>query len=314
MILGSGDPSPDPTRQGPAVAVVVDDSVYLVDAGVGLVRRASEAAMERRISALAAPRLNKVFITHLHSDHTLGLADLMFTPWLMGRTGGLRAWGPAGLQAMGSHLAEAWSEDLAMRAAWEKSENPDGYQLVGCEIPRDADSRVVYTDDLVTVTAFAVSHGDWNQELNPPVDTAGNRAFGYRFDTPDASVVISGDTKPDPETFRRFCNGCDILLHEVYSIRERAVLTDSARRVYDRQFHTPSLALAEAVAPAARPRLLVLYHASHFPGVTNEELLQEVAEHYPGRVCFGHDLDVFSRGGASQCEPADADAGMAASQ
>src|SRR4051812_45743302 len=70
VLLGTGTPNPDPDRFGPAVAIVVDNNVYLVDAGAGIVRRAAAAMRADTIPALASARLGIVFITHLHSDHT----------------------------------------------------------------------------------------------------------------------------------------------------------------------------------------------------------------------------------------------------
>src|SRR3954465_12965356 len=84
VMLGTGTPNADPDRYGPAVAVVVDETSYLVDFGVGVVRRAA-AAERLGIKAPAAPNLRRAFATHLHSDHTLGLADLILTPWILER-------------------------------------------------------------------------------------------------------------------------------------------------------------------------------------------------------------------------------------
>src|SRR5262245_39223322 len=80
VLLGTGTPNTDPDRFGPAVAIVVDSSVYLVDAGAGIVRRAGAAKRADSIPALDSPKLGIVFLTHLHSDHTVGLPDLMFSP------------------------------------------------------------------------------------------------------------------------------------------------------------------------------------------------------------------------------------------
>ncbi len=88
VLLGTGTPLPDPERAGPSVAVVVGDTPYLVNAGTGLVRRAA-AAREKGIEALRPVNLNIAFLTHLYSDHTLGLPDLIITPWIMGRKGAL---------------------------------------------------------------------------------------------------------------------------------------------------------------------------------------------------------------------------------
>src|SRR4029079_15783538 len=142
---------------------------------------------------------------------------------------------------------------------------------------------VVYKDSNVTVTAFPVKHGDLI-------------AYGYRFVTPDRTVVISGDTSPS-ETIVENCNGCDVLIHEAYSMFKynRVNPRDQARR---KQLHTSSLELAE-IARRARPGLLVLYHRSSIggsvAGVPNPEdvLFQELTAVYRGKVVTGHDLDIF---------------------
>ena len=88
ILLGTGTPNADPTRSGPALAIVVDSNVYIVDAGPGIVRRAAAAK-------IPMPRLRIAFLTHLHSDHTVGIPDLWFTGWIRGRKVPLRVWGPA---------------------------------------------------------------------------------------------------------------------------------------------------------------------------------------------------------------------------
>ena len=99
VLLGTGTPVPDPDRSGPATAVVVDDVAYIVDLGPGVVRRARAAAMARGLKALEPTNLRIAFLTHLHSDHTIGFPDLIFTPWTMGRRVPLEVYGPKGLKA-----------------------------------------------------------------------------------------------------------------------------------------------------------------------------------------------------------------------
>ena len=115
-LLGTGNPSADPDRWGPAVAVVVNDRAYLIDCGPGVVRRAA-AAEKNGIAALKAKELKIVFITHLHSDHTLGYPDLIFSPWVLGRTEPLEAYGPHGLKNMTSHVEKAWDGGCTDSAA-----------------------------------------------------------------------------------------------------------------------------------------------------------------------------------------------------
>jgi ribonuclease BN (tRNA processing enzyme) len=135
VVLGTGTPLPDPERSGPAVAVVVNNVAYLVDCGAGVVRRAA-AAYKAGISALDVPKLKIVFITHLHSDHTLGYPDLIFSPWVMERTEPLTAYGPRGLRAMTAHIEKAWQEDIRVRTQGLEKANRTGYRVLVHEIPR----------------------------------------------------------------------------------------------------------------------------------------------------------------------------------
>ena len=280
VILGSGNPNPDPDRSGPSVAIVVNGSAYLVDSGPGVVRRAA-AANKKGIAALAVPNLKFVFLTHLHSDHTLGLPDLIFSPWTLGRTEPLRIFGPPGTKKMTANLLAAYSEDIDMRLHGGEPSNPTGYKAQATEI-KSSRSTVVYQDANVTVTAFPVPHGSWKH------------AFGYRFDTridgkPDRSIVISGDTTYSP-AIAEACHGCDVLLHELYS-QPGFDKREPVWRAYHSRFHTSSGDLAK-IATQARPGLLVLYHQM-FMGTGEEDLVQEVQRGYSGKVVSAHDLDAY---------------------
>src|SRR6202162_6306716 len=182
VVLGTGNPSADPERWGPAVAVVVNGRAYLIDCGPGVVRRAA-AAEKNGIASLKAKELKIVFITHLHSDHTLGYPDLIFSPWVLERSEPLEAYGPRGLKSMTSHIEKARAEDIRLRLHGLEEANATGYKVNVHEIQ----PGVVYRDDNVTVMAFPVKHGTWKY------------AFGYRFDTKDRRIVISGDTAPTDE-------------------------------------------------------------------------------------------------------------------
>src|SRR5205085_7952668 len=107
VMLGTGNPAANPERSGPSVAIVVNDTPYLVDCGPGVVRRAS-AAHQKGVAGLAVQKLKTLFVTHLHSDHTLGYADVIFSPWVLGRKEALEAYGPSGLKAMTDHLLAAY--------------------------------------------------------------------------------------------------------------------------------------------------------------------------------------------------------------
>ncbi len=128
VMLGTGTPNAHPERMGPAVAVVANGTPYLIDAGAGVVRRANQASREGQ-PALAPERLRHVFLTHLHTDHTLGLADVMFTPWGLGRSDPLEVYGPRGIKAMTDHLLRAYQEDIRIRIDGLEPINADGYRV-----------------------------------------------------------------------------------------------------------------------------------------------------------------------------------------
>lgn len=272
VLLGTGTPTAEPDRSGPAVAVVVNGSAYLVDFGPGVVRRAAAASMAGA-RALAVPNLKTAFVTHLHSDHTVGYPDLILTPWVLGRREPLEVYGPPGIRSMTDHILAAYAEDIDIRLHGLEHGHPEGYKVNVHEI----EPGVVYEDGNVMVKAFAVKHGSWPS------------AYGYRFETADRTIVISGDTAP-AESIRTNAEGCDVLVHEVYSQSAFRRLPEQMQR-YHASFHTSSVELAR-IAAEARPGLLVLYHQLLW-GATEEGLLGEIRALYNGRVVYGRDLDVY---------------------
>ena len=271
VLLGTGTPAMDPDSSGPATAIVVNGTAYLIDFGPGVVRRAAAAA-RKGIPAVRPENLTTAFLTHLHSDHTAGYPDLILTPWVIARKDTLNVYGPKGLKAMTDHILAAWQEDIEIRTKGLEQRWP--LRVVAHEIQ----AGTVYTDARVRVTAFPVPHGQWEQ------------AFGYRFDTPDRVIVISGDTRPSDEVVKA-CRRCDVLIHEVYAVESKASMPNW--QTYRASYHTSTRELAE-IARKSEPRLLILYHRTggmtHF---SDEEYLKEIGQFYPGKVAVGHDLDVY---------------------
>jgi len=270
VLLGTGTPAMDPDRSGPATAIVVGDTAYLIDFGAGVVRRAATAA--KGIPAVRPENLKTAFLTHLHSDHTVGYPDLIFTPWVIARKDTLNVYGPKGLKAMTDHILAAWQDDIDIRSKGLEQRWP--LRVVAHEIK----AGTIYTDALVRVTAFLVPHGEWDE------------AYGYRFDTPDRVIVISGDTRPSPELVKA-CRRCDILIHEVYPMGSRATMPDWPK--YRAQYHTSTQELA-GIASQSQPGLLIVYHRTG--GLTNfsdEQYLKEIGQGYSGKVVIGHDLEVY---------------------
>jgi ribonuclease Z len=275
VLLGTGTPGPDPDRSGPATAIVVNDTPYLVDFGPGIVRRANAAALGRGlikgIPALEPTKLRVAFATHLHSDHTVGYADLIFTPWTIGRQVPLEVYGPKGLKAMTEHLIEAYRVDVETRTNPDGNQRtfPDGHKVNAHEIG----PGVVYKDTNVTVTAFATKHA--------------MESYGYRFDTADRSIVISGDTNPSKATVEA-CRGCDVLIHEAQMPSWLATRPETFQR-FAEKYHTTTAQLAD-LAREAKPKLLIVYHYS---SVAADDLRREMLALYSGHVVVGRDLEVY---------------------
>ena len=139
VLLGTGTPQPDPDRSGPATAVVVNGSAYLVDFGPGVVRRAAAAMLDKGVTELDPINIRTVFLTHLHSDHTAGYPDLILTPWTMGRQSPLEIYGPKGLKSMTDHILQAYSEDIAIRRDGMERESPEGWKVNVHEIKAGID-------------------------------------------------------------------------------------------------------------------------------------------------------------------------------
>ena len=273
VLLGTGTPIPDPERGGPSLAIVVNGASYLFDAGPGVVRRATAAAAQDSIPALRVANLRYLFITHLHSDHTLGVPDVMLTPAVMHRKVPLNVYGPVGTQALVTGILRAYREDIDLRIHGLERGDSNAYRVLVHEVK----PGLVYRDSNVTVTAFRVPHGSWRS------------ALGYRIDARGRSIVVSGDTGPT-EAIVDACHGCDVLVHEVYS-KNGFDRLDSANRAYHSTFHTSALELGD-LATRAKPKLLVLTHFLFF-GETADEILNETRSRFAGKVVVGIDLGVY---------------------
>ena len=271
ILLGTGTPYPDPNASGPATAVVVGKRFFLFDAGAGVMRRMNAAGLP-----ISGPEA--VFITHLHSDHTLGYADLILTSWIMRRVSPLPAYGPHGLRSMTAHLLAAYAEDIHLRTYGLEREVRGGYRVKVHEIK----SGVVYERDGVRITAIPVPHGSWKE------------AYAYRVDTPDRSIVISGDTRPS-KALVRASRGVDVLVHEVYSPLHIVPENRPGGKYwpqYMREFHTSDVELG-ALASRAQPKLLILTHIIR-SGSSDDDLLAGVRSGgFTGPVRVGKDLERY---------------------
>jgi len=207
MLLGTGTPDVSMQRFGPSILVQAGDEKFLFDCGRGAVLRLSQLH-------IPLDEVNRLFLTHLHSDHTVGIPDLWLTEWIFDRKEPFHVWGPAGTRSMISHLEKAYTFHIHIRRDVDEKFPGRGVTVVA----RDIRQGVVYESNGVKITAFDVNHG--------PVKPA----LGYRIDSGGHSVVLSGDTRPS-ENLIRFAKGTDLLVHEVYYVDEETLHSSPEERI-----------------------------------------------------------------------------------
>ncbi len=263
VLLGTGGPRPDPARAGAAVLVQAGDQRLLFDSGRNVVSRLWQAGY-------APGDVDRVFLTHLHSDHVVGLPDLWLTGWIWQRSRPLHVSGPLGTTQMARHLQAAYAFDRKVRSDIEFGLDPAAGVLDGA----DLEEGVVYRHANVRVSAFRVDHG--------PV----RPALGYRVDYAGHSVVISGDTRPSANLIEHARNA-DLLIHEVAAARE-GLADHNPRLQRVLGYHTEPSGLAKVLAQT-RPRLTVLTHWVLF-GIEPKQVLEPLGARCDCSLVEGVDL------------------------
>jgi ribonuclease Z len=264
-LLGTGNPRPVMSRFGPSILVEAGKEKLVFDCGRGA---------SQRLDQLKIPfsEITALFLTHLHSDHTVGIPDLWLTGWVMGRTTPLAVWGPEGTKAMMQHLQEAYVFDIHIRRDVDTKLPGAGAEIVA----QDIEEGVVYNSAGVKVTAFLVDHG----EIKP--------AFGYRVDYGGHSVTLSGDTRPS-ENLIKFAHGTDVLIHEVIDPEAFAetVSTDTLEQRKKIIEHHTTPEQAGIVFTRVKPKLAVYSHIvpPDVPGV-----IPHTRKTYAGPLEVGEDL------------------------
>jgi len=274
-LLGTGTPNPRIDRFGPATLVEAGDQKLLFDAGRGVPIRLAQIR-------IPPARLDALFITHYHSDHTSGIPDLWLTAWGVaggGRTQPFRVIGPTGAKELTANLERAYAADVRIRIADQKLP-AEGAVITTEEFSSDG---VVYERNGVRVTAFEVDHG---AEIKP--------AYGYRIDYRGRSVLISGDTRFS-ENLIRNGKGVDLLVHAIAGSKPELLQNVVTRRILD---HHTLPSEAATVFNLTQPKLAVYTHFVQLrtrtvPPLTIEEIVAETRRTYSGPLQAGEDLMSF---------------------
>jgi ribonuclease Z len=253
-LLGTGTPFPNAERFGSAILVEVAGKRFLFDCGRGVVIRLTQAGVSPK-------DIDGLFLTHLHSDHAVGLPDLWLSGWFLGRDRPVPMWGPQGSRDMAKHLVQAFDFDIHIRQA-----DPDHLPAKGVEIDaQEVEQGEIYNDGLARISAFLVDHGS----VKP--------AFGYRVDSAGHSVVISGDTKFCPNLVD-FARGADCLIHVAWSAGWKNPTPPSKRSI-------ASAEDAGRVFAIVKPKLGVVYHYKD-----EEGLWDAIRKEYKGPLVIAKDL------------------------
>ena len=278
-LLGTASPTPRPTRFGPSTLIEAGDQKLLIDAGRGV---------PIRLRQLNIPlgKIDVLFLTHFHSDHTSGVPDLWLTGWLgtpyAQRKTAFHVIGPTGAKQLMDGLQQAYAADIKIRSEDEKLP-PEGIAVKVEEFTADG---VVYEKNGVRVTAFEVNHGD---VIKP--------AYGYRIDYRGKSVVISGDTR-FTESVIKYGAGTDILIHEAGLSGPEMMKLPAIQRI---MAHHTSPQEVGTVFDRAKPKLAVYTHIVRLgnatsPEPSNAELISATRQTYKGPLIIGDDLMTFDVG------------------
>jgi ribonuclease BN (tRNA processing enzyme) len=271
VLLGTaGGPAPKRARSAPANAIVVGGAVYIIDCGNGVARQAALAGLDLR-------RLRAVFLTHHHSDHNADAGTLLQLAWSAGLDRTVQIFGPPPLRAMMEAFLRFAEVDVRTRI--EDEGRPDFRSLLQI-VEIDGDGTVLQNGDLI-VRAALVEH--------PPLKPS----FGLRFETPERTIVFSGDTAPC-DALVELARGADVLVHEVMhagaigEILER--LSNASRlREHLTASHT-RLQDVGKVAGRAGVGTLVLTHFVPSEGIADDEWRAGAARDFPGEIIVGSDL------------------------
>lgn len=268
LLLGTaGGPGAMPNRSGIASIVKVGDDLFLVDAGDGVTKQLA-------LAGLKEADIDKVFLTHLHDDHTVGLPALAsFSYTLRGKP--MTIFGPPETEKLVRGLLAFLQPNADIRGQERRLPEPAS-RIVGRNVP----TGVVWSDSRVRVIAAENSHF----HLAPGGSGSAYKSYAYRFETPGKTIVFTGDSGPS-EAVAALAKGADILVSEMVS---EADLASVPREIVPHML-TEHLSPAELgkLAAAAGVRKVIISHSRS----VGESDLRELRREFRGDVVIGQDLD-----------------------
>jgi len=290
-VCGSGSPLPDPARAGPCLGVLAGDRAFIFDVGGGSIRRLTRMGFP-------TGRTEKLYLSHLHSDHFDGLGELMVGAWVGGsRSTPLPVAGPPGVAEITDGFNAAYRIDSTYRMAHHGSAvaNPAGYGLAPevITLPAGPGARAVLLDEgNLQITAFLVNHS--------PVEPA----YGFRIDYKGRAAVISGDTVYS-DNLVSVAEGADILFHEALNPEMVAAMSQAAgeagaaplSKVFADilDYHASPVDAARAAEAAGVERLVIYHIVPLLPSkLLYPVFLKGTGAAYAGRIDVGEDGTLYS--------------------
>lgn len=295
---GTGVPqvSMQSVRKPSCLAIAADDEFFIIDSGDGAVQTLSQMG-------LPITQIDKVFLTHLHSDHISGLGEMMNGTWHTGRTKAMTVYGPYGTRQMMAGWKKTYSNDIMFRSIGGNGElKPEIAIANGVEIPLGSLPATVYKSKSLTVSAFPVDH--------IPVFPA----LGYTIQYKNCKIVVSGDTKVGDKLEKGAANA-DVLISESVSkplydkIISSMTNVSPARKAFANQiysYHASSLDLAKMAGQSGVKRLFLTHLLPAIPdgAEIKDKFKAGMNDFYHGPITLADDRDelVISSDAKSPCQ------------
>jgi ribonuclease BN (tRNA processing enzyme) len=282
-------PLPRANRAQSSNLLIVNGTLYVVDAGDGVARQLAKAGINIR-------DIGRVFLTHHHDDHTADLGTLMSIAWDLNRTQPVHAYGPLGTEALVKAAVQYFTLSSELRIRDGGRTVPIAQVFIG----HDAATGMIYQDANIRVIAVENTHFQFH---DGPA-SVNDKSYSYRFETADRVIVFTGDTGPS-DAVTELAKGADLLVSEVSSFDDRMqdmikdgrwqAMSERERTSIVRQATQGHLTREDVGTMAARAgvKTVVLTHLTFRASGDYASWAAEVRKRFSGRVVVADDLMEF---------------------